>query len=126
MQTHLAVPQRPNHRARGSRRLPDRTTESRVRPVALCRHANRAPVCEFSNRRGRRRRKILMERPLIPVRGALIIPEIRPEWRNWQTRQVEGLVPVMGVQVQVLSPALVTVKGFTSRRREPFFVAIAW
>jgi hypothetical protein len=47
-----------------------------------------------------------MERPLIPVRGALIIPEIRPEWRNWQTRQVEGLVPVMGVQVQVLSPAL--------------------
>ena len=30
----------------------------------------------------------------------------KPEWRNWQTRQVEGLVPVMGVQVQVLSPAL--------------------
>ena len=30
----------------------------------------------------------------------------KPEWRNWQTRQVEGLVPVMGVQVQVLSPAI--------------------
>jgi hypothetical protein len=32
--------------------------------------------------------------------------ENQPEWRNWQTRQVEGLVPVMGVQVQVLSPAI--------------------
>ena len=31
---------------------------------------------------------------------------IAPEWRNWQTRQVEGLVAVKAVQVQVLSPAV--------------------
>ncbi len=35
-----------------------------------------------------------------------------PEWRNWQTRQVEGLVPVKGVQVQVLSPALYSVRTY--------------
>ncbi len=37
----------------------------------------------------------------------------KPEWWNWQTRQVEGLVPVMGVQVQVLSPAIITGQGVT-------------
>ena len=31
-----------------------------------------------------------------------------PEWRNWQTRQLEGLVRLIRVQVQVLSPALLT------------------
>ncbi len=29
-----------------------------------------------------------------------------PEWRNWQTRQLEGLVGFFLVQVQILSPAL--------------------
>src|SRR5262245_39174074 len=29
-----------------------------------------------------------------------------PKWRNWQTRQLQELVPVQGVQVQVLSSAL--------------------
>lgn len=29
----------------------------------------------------------------------------RPEWRNWQTRQLEGLVGFFLVQVQILSPA---------------------
>ena len=29
-----------------------------------------------------------------------------PKWRNWQTRQVQDLVPVTGVEVQVLSSAL--------------------
>src|SRR5580658_7249983 len=37
------------------------------------------------------------------------------EWRNWQTRQVEGLVPVKGVQVQVLSPALQAGQGVTAK-----------
>src|SRR5262245_9097917 len=49
--------------------------------------------------------------------------QCEPEWRNWQTRQVEGLVTVKVVQVQVLSPALVSVEGFTSMRRKPFFFA---
>ncbi len=40
---------------------------------------------------------------------------MKPEWRNWQTRQVEGLVPVKGVQVQVLSPALKAGQGVTAR-----------
>ena len=30
----------------------------------------------------------------------------KPKWRNWQTRQVQDLVLVKGVQVQVLSSAL--------------------
>ena len=29
-----------------------------------------------------------------------------PKWRNWQTRQVQDLVPVKGVEVRVLSSAL--------------------
>jgi hypothetical protein len=40
-----------------------------------------------------------------------------PHHRNvaeWQTRQVEGLVAVMVVQVQVLSPALVDSEGLTT------------
>ena len=28
-----------------------------------------------------------------------------PKWRNWQTRQVQDLVPVKGVEVRVLSSA---------------------
>ena len=40
--------------------------------------------------------------------------------RSGQTRQVEGLVPVMGVQVQVLSPAL-TPQGLRSNGLSPFF-----
>ena len=39
----------------------------------------------------------------------------QPEWRNWQTRQVEGLVPVMGVQVQVLSPALSSTRVYVEQ-----------
>src|SRR6516165_5803127 len=31
---------------------------------------------------------------------------IKPKWRNWQTRQVQDLVPVKGVEVRVLSSAL--------------------
>ncbi len=29
-----------------------------------------------------------------------------PEWRNWQTRMVQVHVPVMGVEVQILSQVL--------------------
>src|SRR5581483_3067289 len=29
-----------------------------------------------------------------------------PKWRNWQTRQLQELVPVTGVEVRVLSSAL--------------------
>ena len=39
-----------------------------------------------------------------------------PEWRNWQTRQVEGLVRVNLVQVQVLSPALQSGQEVTAIR----------
>ena len=39
-----------------------------------------------------------------------------PEWRNWQTRQVEGLVRVNLVQVQVLSPALQSGQEVTANR----------
>src|SRR5262245_36945925 len=42
------------------------------------------------------------------------------EWRNWQTRQVEGLVPVKGVQVQVLSPALEGARTYDTSRSSPF------
>ena len=48
-----------------------------------------------------------------------VLSASKPEWRNWQTRQVEGLVPVMGVQVQVLSPAFAT-KGLRAIRAESF------
>jgi hypothetical protein len=32
----------------------------------------------------------------------------KPEWRNWQTRQLEGLVGFFLVQVQILSPAFLS------------------
>jgi Protein of unknown function (DUF2442) len=31
----------------------------------------------------------------------------KPKWRNWQTRQVQDLVPVKGVEVRVLSSAFI-------------------
>ena len=43
------------------------------------------------------------------------ISTVLPGWRNWQTRQVEGLVPVKGVQVQVLSPALDEAQGYSAQ-----------
>src|SRR5439155_993184 len=33
------------------------------------------------------------------------VPDSLPKWRNWQTRQVQDLVPVKGVEVRVLSSA---------------------
>src|SRR6516164_10581648 len=43
-----------------------------------------------------------------------------PKWRNWQTRQVQDLVPVKGVEVRVLSSA---VTHLVTRRRPVFFEA---
>src|SRR5437764_12721075 len=43
-----------------------------------------------------------------------------PKWRNWQTRQVQDLVPLTGVEVRVLSSALQALKGVTARSRDPF------
>jgi integrase len=37
-----------------------------------------------------------------------------PKWRNWQTRQVQDLVPVKGVEVRVLSSAVLVTKGLTA------------
>ena len=41
---------------------------------------------------------------------------LAPEWRNWQTRQVEGLVTLKVVQVQVLSPAVQSGQAVTANR----------
>ena len=38
----------------------------------------------------------------------------QPKWRNWQTRQVQDLVPVKGVEVRVLSSAILKGQGFRS------------
>src|SRR5437763_8340570 len=51
---------------------------------------------------------------------------LSPKWRNWQTRQVQDLVPVKGVEVRVLSSALAATlrrKDLRERRVSPFFVA---
>jgi hypothetical protein len=44
-----------------------------------------------------------------------------PEWRNWQTRQVEGLVTVKVVQVQVLSPAPYGARSYVKSGSLPHF-----
>ncbi len=45
-----------------------------------------------------------------------------PKWRNWQTRQLQELVPVQGVQVQVLSSALMQDEGLRRGGVNPFCV----
>ena len=45
----------------------------------------------------------------------------QPKWRNWQTRQVQDLVPVQGVEVRVLSSAP-GIEGLGSWRLKPFVV----
>src|SRR6266481_2611680 len=42
--------------------------------------------------------------PGIIIRAPYRSPQ--PKWRNWQTRQVQDLVPVKGVEVRVLSSAV--------------------
>jgi hypothetical protein len=45
--------------------------------------------------------------PQVPVLSKLAMSDQRHSGiTSWHSSQVEGLVPVMGVQVQVLSPAL--------------------
>src|SRR5438270_13735969 len=43
-----------------------------------------------------------------------------PKWRNWQTRQVQDLVPVTGVEVRVLSSALFSAQGWLHTRATLF------
>src|SRR5437764_4309877 len=38
-----------------------------------------------------------------------------PKWRNWQTRQVQDLVPVKGVEVRVLSSAVLSTRSLNRR-----------
>ena len=54
---------------------------------------------------------------LLYIRDKLTAQSTAPEWRNWQTRQVEGLVGVNPVQVQVLSPAPRRDMAFSLSRR---------
>src|SRR6266480_2016924 len=44
-----------------------------------------------------------------PTRGP-----VSPKWRNWQTRQVQDLVPLTGVEVRVLSSAFLSGQGLRS------------
>src|SRR5262245_44554764 len=49
---------------------------------------------------------------------ALLLTE--PKWRNWQTRQVQDLVPVKGVEVRVLSSAPCHERSYGESCRRPF------
>lgn len=44
---------------------------------------------------------------LVDARRAKLVDWVyyQPRWRNWQTRNVEVVVPVKGVEVRVLSSA---------------------
>ena len=42
----------------------------------------------------------------IPDKNAMLGQPLGPGWRNWQTRKVQVLVPVKGVEVRVLFRAL--------------------
>ena len=43
------------------------------------------------------------ENPLAKRTELCIVTDLLPRWRNWQTRQVEGLMPDKGVLVQIQS-----------------------
>ena len=47
-----------------------------------------------------------LERGGLPPHNAPPVKRLRMrKWRNWQTRKIQVLVPVQGVEVQVLSSA---------------------
>src|SRR5713101_5693796 len=59
--------------------------------------------------------------PGIIIRARYRSPQ--PKWRNWQTRQVQDLVPVMGVEVRVLSSAPFRPRAYDDRVVSPSCLA---